>query len=67
MYFGIARLLNFAIGTLPPPVGTVMLMVCGLAKTPFDELTREGWPFLPARLLKWLLVTFVPALSLALT
>ena len=66
VHFGIVMILNLAIGTLTPPVGTVMLMVCNLTKTTFAEFMRERWPFLLALLLALLTVTFVPALSLAL-
>ncbi|WP_349294817.1 TRAP transporter large permease (plasmid) [Thioclava sp. 'Guangxiensis'] len=66
VHFGIVMILNLAIGTLTPPVGTVMLMVCALTKTQFAEFLREGWPFLLALVLALILVTFIPALSLAL-
>lgn len=66
VHFGIVMILNLAIGTLTPPVGTVMLMVCNLTKTSFGEFLREGWPFMLALLLALAMVTFIPAISLAL-
>ncbi|TQS73067.1 TRAP transporter large permease [Rhodobacteraceae bacterium] len=66
VHFGIVMILNLALGTLTPPVGTVMLLVCNLTKTSFSEFVREGWPFMLALLLGLAIVTFVPAVSLAL-
>ena len=66
VHFGIVMILNLAIGTLTPPVGTVMLMVCNLTKTSFGEFLRDGWPFLLALFIALAIVTFVPLLSLAL-
>lgn len=66
VHFGIVMILNLAIGTLTPPVGTVMLMVCTLTKTSFEDFLRDGWPFMLALLLALAMVTFIPAISLAL-
>lgn len=66
VHFGIVMILNLAIGTLTPPVGTVMLMVCTLTKTSFADFLRDGWPFMLALLLALGLVTFIPAITLAL-
>ena len=66
VHFGIVMILNLALGTLTPPVGTVMLLVCNLTDTSFAEFMRRGWPFLLALLVALILVTFIPALSLAL-
>lgn len=65
VHFGIVMILNLALGTLTPPVGTVMLLVCNLTETSFVDFIRKGWPFLLALLIALLLVTFVPFLSLA--
>ena len=66
VHFGIVMILNLAIGTLTPPVGTVMLMVCTLTKTSFADFLHDGWPFMLALLLALAMVTFIPAISLAL-
>lgn len=65
VHFGIVMILNLALGTLTPPVGTVMLLVCNLTATKMSDFVRDGWPFMLALLLALLIVTFVPALSLA--
>jgi len=67
VHFGIIMILNLSLGSLTPPVGTVMLLVCNLTRTSIAEFIREGWPFILALLVALLLVTYVPWLSLALT
>lgn len=66
VHFGIVMILNLSIGTLTPPVGTVLLMVCNLTGAKLVEFMRDGWIFLAALVVALLLVTFVPAFSLAL-
>ncbi|RMC37908.1 TRAP transporter large permease [Paracoccus alkanivorans] len=66
VHFGIVMILNLAIGTLTPPVGTVMLLTCNLTGTSITEFLKDGWPFMLALIVALALVTFVPALSLAL-
>ncbi len=66
VHFGIVMILNLSLGTLTPPVGTVMLLVCNLTRTSMPEFLRAGWPFLAALILALGLVTYVPALSLML-
>lgn len=66
VHFGLIMILNLSIGTLTPPVGTVLLLVCNLTRVSIVDFVRDGWPFLLAILLALLLVTYVPFLSLAL-
>lgn len=66
VHFGIIMVLNLSIGTLTPPVGTVMLLVCNMTKTSLIEFLRGGWLFLSALLLALLIITYIPAISLLL-
>ncbi len=66
VHFGIIMIVNLSIGTLTPPLGTVMLLVTSLAKVPMGEFLRESGALFLALLAMLLLVTFVPAISLAL-
>lgn len=66
VHFGLIMILNLSIGTLTPPVGTVLLMVCNLTRVSIPAFIRDGWPFLLAILVALLLVTYVPWFSLAL-
>jgi tripartite ATP-independent transporter DctM subunit len=59
VYFGVLFILNNAIGLLTPPVGTVLNVVCGVAKVPMDKVIRGVWPFLVSQLvLLGLLIAF---------
>jgi len=66
VHFGIVLILNLSIGTLTPPVGTVLLLVSNLTGATIVEFFRDGWPFLLALTLVLLIVTFFPFFSLAL-
>jgi len=64
VHFGVFFVLNVMIGSITPPVGTVMYVVCGLNKVPIVEFAKEVWPFVIALVLSLLIVTYVPILSL---
>ncbi|MFV0359594.1 TRAP transporter large permease [Tropicimonas sp.] len=66
VHFGIIMVLNLSIGTLTPPVGTVMLMVCNLAGVGVGKFTREALPMYLALLVALGLVVVFPAISLLL-
>ncbi|MCU0906505.1 MAG: TRAP transporter large permease subunit [Rhodobacteraceae bacterium] len=48
VYFGLMFILNCSIGLLTPPVGTVLNVVCGVAKVPMSEAVRGTAPFVAA-------------------
>ncbi|WP_449040888.1 TRAP transporter large permease [Paracoccus sp. (in: a-proteobacteria)] len=66
VHFGIVIIVNLSIGTLTPPVGTVLLLVCNLTRATIGEFFREGWMFIAALVIALLLITYIPALSLVL-
>ena len=66
VHFGIVIIVNLSIGTLTPPVGTVLLLVCNLTRATIGEFFREGWMFVAALVVALLLITYIPALSLVL-
>ncbi|MTI17935.1 TRAP transporter large permease [Rhodobacteraceae bacterium RKSG542] len=65
-HFGIIMVLNLSIGTLTPPVGTVMLVVSNITKTSVADFTREALPFYGALLAVLALIIMVPAISIGL-
>jgi len=67
IHFGIIIIVNLSIGTLTPPVGTVMLMVCNLAKVKVSDFTRQAFSMYVSLFLFLLLVTYVPILSILLS
>jgi tripartite ATP-independent transporter DctM subunit len=66
LHFGVILAINVMIGTITPPVGTIMYVALSIAKCSVVEFAREIWPFL--LVLIALLVTFalVPEIVLYL-
>ena len=63
VHFGIVVIVNLSIGTLTPPVGTVMLMVCNIAKVRVGDFTRQAFSMYMALFILLALVTYVPIIS----
>ncbi len=64
--FGVMLIMNLGAGLITPPVGTALFVGCSIGKVSIASLMRSIWPFYLALLVAIGLVTFVPALSLAL-
>ena len=62
--FGIMMIMNLAIGTITPPVGSVLFVGCSVAGLKIEDVIKNLLPYFAAILVALLLVTFVPALSL---
>jgi tripartite ATP-independent transporter DctM subunit len=63
LHFGVLFVLNIMIGTVTPPVGTIMYVVCALGKISIGEFAREVWPFVLALTICLFILTYVPILS----
>lgn len=63
VHFGVVLVLNTAIGSVHPPVGSLVFTVCSITKCSVEEYTRELIPFLLVMLGVLALVTFVPQVS----
>jgi tripartite ATP-independent transporter DctM subunit len=66
IHFGIIMVLNLCIGLCTPPVGSVLFVGCGIAKTSLTEMIKPLLPLYVAMIIALLLVTYFPFLSLAL-
>lgn len=66
VHFGIIFILNASIGTITPPLGTVMFTTCSITGVKIPDFIRAVIPFWLIMVGVLLMVTFVPALSLAL-
>jgi TRAP-type transport system large permease protein len=64
VYFGVLFIMNNAIGLITPPVGTVLNVVCGVAKISMDDAFKGVMPFLIAQLIVLFLLVFFPDLVL---
>ena len=62
VHFGVFFVLNLMIGTLTPPVGTVMYIVLNISKVTMMEFAREIWPMLVALTAVLFIITFYPPL-----
>jgi C4-dicarboxylate transporter DctM subunit len=62
VHFGVFFVLNLMIGTLTPPVGTVMYVILNISKITMMEFVREVWPMLIALTVVLFLITFYPPL-----
>ncbi len=66
IHFGIILTVNCEIGMCHPPVGLNLYVASGIARMGITELTVAVWPWLLTMLVFLVIVTYWPALSLAL-
>ena len=66
IHFGIIVTINLGVGQQTPPVATVLFTTAAIARIPFWEVFKAGWPFTVVLALVTLLVTYVPWISLGL-
>lgn len=64
VYFGVLFIMNNAIGLITPPVGTVLNVVCGVARVRMEPVFRAVLPYLTAQLFVLLLLVLFPQLVL---
>jgi len=64
VHFGILLTLNIALGQQTPPVASVLITACSIAKTDVWATTRTNLPFIGVLVAVLLLVTYVPAVPL---
>jgi tripartite ATP-independent transporter DctM subunit len=66
VHFGLILIVNTAIGMVTPPVGANLFISCAIARISMEQLTRPLLVFLAVLAVDILVITYVPALSLAL-
>ncbi|MFL4984745.1 MAG: TRAP transporter large permease [Xanthobacteraceae bacterium] len=66
IHFGLVVTLNLAIGQQTPPVASVLMAACAIAKSDIWETTKVNLPLIFALFVVLMLCTYVPALSLGL-
>lgn len=66
IHFGIILVLNLCIGLCTPPVGSVLFIGCSVANTTVVKVLKPLIPMFIAMIVALVLVTYIPALSLAL-
>ncbi len=66
VHFGLVVTLNLAIGQQTPPVASVLMTACSIAKENVWDVTRANVPFIAVLVAVLLLVTYVPAVPMSL-
>jgi tripartite ATP-independent transporter DctM subunit len=66
IHFGLVLTLNLAIGQQTPPVASVLIAACSIAKSDIWETTKANFGFIGVLLAVLLLCTYVPWFSLVL-
>jgi C4-dicarboxylate transporter DctM subunit len=66
IHFAVIMVANVEIATLTPPIGLNLFVMSGISKLPVHEVVRGVMPFYFVRLLGLMLITYVPAIALAL-
>ncbi|MBS9461829.1 TRAP transporter large permease [Flagellimonas sp. 389] len=64
VHFGIIMVLNLCIGLCTPPVGSVLFVGVGIAKTSIEKVVKPLLPLFIAMIIALFLVTYFPGLSL---
>ena len=65
IHFGIIMTVNLAIGMFTPPFGLNLFAAHALFRVPLPQIYRGVLPFIGVYLIALLLITFIPAISLA--
>ena len=66
VHFGIIVTLNLAIGQQTPPVASVLVTACSVAKADIWDVTRANIMFICVLLFLLFLVTYIPAIPMTL-
>jgi TRAP-type C4-dicarboxylate transport system permease large subunit len=66
VHFGLIVALNLGIGQQTPPVASVLVTACSIAKADIWEVSRVNIHFIAVLLAVLLLVTYVPAVPMSL-
>lgn len=64
IHFGIIMVMNLCVGLCTPPVGSVLFVGVGVAKTSIQKVIKPLLPLYVVMFLVLLLITFIPAISL---
>jgi tripartite ATP-independent transporter DctM subunit len=66
VHFGMVMVVNLALGMITPPFGVNLFAACAVARISLDRMTKSLIPFICVVLACLMLITYVPAISLAL-
>lgn len=66
VHFGIFFIITLSIGTITPPVGTIMFVTSSITGIKVEEFIKASIPFIIILIIASLLIAFVPQISLLL-
>ena len=66
IHFGIMMSFNLCIGTITPPVGSILFTGCKVGKVSIESVIKQLLPYFLVILAILLLVTYIPAISMGL-
>lgn len=66
LHFGVIMVVNLAIGFVTPPVGVNLFVASSLSEIPVVDIAKKALPLISMFLIALLLITFIPAISMAL-
>ena len=66
IHFGLAMVVNLAIGFITPPLGLNLFVTCGIANIPLDTLSKAVLPFLAVMLVILVALVVFPQISMCL-
>jgi C4-dicarboxylate transporter, DctM subunit len=66
VHFGVIVTLNLAVGQQSPPVASVLITACSIAKADLWSVTKANVPFIGVLLALLFLVTYMPSIPLVL-
>ena len=64
IHFGIVFIFNGAIGTITPPLGTVMFTTCSITEVPIEKFIKDVIPFWGLLIFELILLTYIPSISI---
>lgn len=66
VHFGIVMVVNLAIGFVTPPVGVNLFVASSITGIEVMDIAKKAFPFIMFFVIALILITFIPAISLAL-
>lgn len=66
VHFGVVLIFNMCIGSMTPPVGSVLFVGCGITKMSLEKVSSMLLPYFLVLIAILLILTYVPAISLVI-
>lgn len=64
VHFGVMLIFNMCMGSMTPPVGSVLFVGCGISGVTIEQVFKPLYMFLAGLLVVLMLVTYIPGLSM---